>query len=128
MAKKKEENLIHLRFSYSEGKLAKRDVLSSEISLLKIAQAMKNYQKFRNEELKTKDKIQTKLKALKADLTKLHRTLPKLKMPKILEEEKDSHKKTKTEIKKEIEVKKYGTLEDQLRDIQRRLTLLSPKE
>lgn len=125
---KKEENLIHLRFDYSEAKIAKRDILSSEISLLKIAQAMKNYQDLRNQELKTKEKIALKINSAKSDLAKLHRILPKLKIPKILDPEEKSLKKNKTELKKEIEIAKYGTLEDQLRDIQKRLKILTPEE
>lgn len=125
---KKEENLIHLRFDYSEAKIAKRDILSSEISLLKIAQAMKNYQDLRNQELKTKEKIALKIQSAKSDLAKLHRILPKLKIPKILDPEEKSLKKNKTELKKEIEIAKYGTLEDQLRDIQKRLKILTPEE
>lgn len=125
---KKEENLIHLRFNYSEAKTAKKDILSSEISLLKIAQAMKNYQKLRNDEIKLKEKIEGKLKLAKSDLAKLHRILPKVKMPKILSPEEKDLKKAKVELKKEIEITKYGTLEDQLRDIQKRLQMLSPQE
>ena len=122
---KKEENLIHLRFGYSEAKKGKRDILSAEISLLKIAQAMKNYQKLRNDELKVKEKINAKLKSARSDLLKLHRILPKVKLPKILDPEEHLLKKSKEELKKDIEVKRYGTLEDQLKDIQQRLEMLS---
>lgn len=128
MAKKKEEPLIHLRFQYLEAKRAKKDILSSEINLLKIAQAMKNYQTLRMEELKRKEKIEAKMKSLRSDITKINKLLPKVKMPKILKKEEEKPaEKTKEEKKQEKEVKTYGTIEDQLRNIQSRLQALNQK-
>lgn len=126
MAKKKEEPLIHLRFQNIEAKRAKKDILSSEISLLKISKAIKNYQVLRIEELKRKEKIQSKMKTIKSDLTKLHKLLPKIKMPKILKKEEEKQKETKIPEKKKIkDVETYGTIEDQLRNIQERLQALN---
>jgi hypothetical protein len=121
MVSKNENNLIHLRFNPSETITGKKDILMSEISLLKIGQNLSNYKKLRLEEIKRKEKIQAKIKLIKKDLAKLHRALPKIKIPKILE--KENPKIEKKGIKEDT-VKKYGTVEDQLKEIQARLKSL----
>jgi len=120
---KKEENLIHLRFDYSEAKGGKRDILSSQMGMLKISQNLANYKKLRLEELKKKEKIYSKLASLKVDLNKLHKLMPVLKIPKILERKEDVIER-KVEEKLAPEIKRYGTIEDQLRQIQEKLKLL----
>lgn len=116
---KKEESLIHLRFGYSEAMNAKKDILSSQLNVLKIVQSINNYKKLKEEELKKNEKISLKIKSAKSDLTKLHRLLPKLKIPKILEKKEE---KIKTDIEeKQTKVTRYGTVEDQLRQIQEKL-------
>lgn len=117
---KKQETLIHLRFDYSQAKNAKRDILSAEADLLKISQHVTNYKKLRIEEIEKKEKIKSKIKLLKSEITKLERTLPKIVIPKILKKSKPIEE-DKNEEKVPLEVKMYGTVEDQLREIQRKL-------
>jgi hypothetical protein len=125
MAKTKEGNLIHLRFDYSRAKNAKKDLLTSEISLLNIAKAIKNYKTLRLEELKKKEMIYSKIKSTKTDLTKLKRSLPKVVIPKILKKEVvDEDEKKEDKHHKQNKVTKYGTIEDQLRQIQAKLKAL----
>lgn len=116
----KEENLIHLKFDYDEAVSGKKDVLSSEANALNIIKYINNYKKLRIEELKNKEKIRLRIKSLKTDIVKLEKFLPKIKIPKILKKE---TKKTPTqeEIKN---LTKYGTVEEQLLLIQRKLKAL----
>ena len=119
---KKEESLIHLRLNGTEAKIAKKDLLSSQINTLKILQSVQNYKKLRLKELRKKEKIAIKLKSAKADLTKLQRILPKVKIPQILKHNKTDKEEDKPRIHPAI--RKYGTIEDQLRQIQAKLKAL----
>ena len=53
----KENNVIHIKFEYLEAIEAKKDILQTEISLLKIAKKINAYQELRKQELKTKIKL-----------------------------------------------------------------------
>ena len=114
----KQDNLIHLKFEYKEALDGKRAVLSSQENILRIIQHIKAYKQLRNMELRNKQKIYTKMKALKADLEKLQKTLPKLKIPKILKKETKRIDESKSDVKSLL---KYGTVEEQLRVIQKKL-------
>ena len=116
--KNKEENPIHLRFGNIEAKNAKKELLSSEVSILKMRQIIQEYKKIRIKEFEKKEKISSKLKSLKTEINKLQKTLPKLKLPKELEKER------KTKNKDYLEMAKYGTVEEQLRQIQNKLKQL----
>lgn len=119
---KKEQSLIHLRLNGTEAKIAKKDLLASQINTLKILQSLQNYKKLRIEELRKKEKIAIKLKSVKTDITKLQRILPKVKIPQILK-----HNRTELEEKKpkiHPAIRRYGTVEDQLRKIQEKLKAL----
>jgi len=123
MAKKKEESLIHLRFSANSARQGKKDILNSQIDLLNISKYIRNYKKLRKEELSKKEKIKTQIKLAKKDLLKLHKLLPALKIPKILSRKEAAIQKHIDESMPE-EFSKYGTIEDQLRQIQRKLKSL----
>jgi hypothetical protein len=116
---KKQEPLIHLRFDYSQAKEGKKDILSSEADLLKISKIITNYKKLRLEEFEKKEKIKSKIKILKSELTKLNKSLPKVVIPKILKKEKPIEK-PESEENPSNEMPTYGTVEDQLREIQRK--------
>jgi len=113
----KDANLIHLKFEYEEAKSGKKDILSSELNILNIINSIKNYKKLRIKELKNKEKIRLKIKSLIFDITRLEKLLPKIKIPKILK--KETQKVISVEESKSIT--KYGTVEEQLREIQRKL-------
>ncbi|MDA3837344.1 MAG: hypothetical protein PF542_07030 [Nanoarchaeota archaeon] len=114
-----EENLIHLKLDYSQAKDAKKHILSSEINLLKITQSIKKYKKLRLEELKQKEKIASKLKSTRADILSLQKLMPKVKIPKILIRKDEPQSQPLEENGQKIT--RYGTVEDQLRKIQRKL-------
>ena len=85
----KQENLIHLKFDYSEGKKAKRDILSLEADILKVSKIISKYKELRLQELKNKMVLHSKLKSLNRDISIIERYLPKLKIPKILKKEEE---------------------------------------
>jgi hypothetical protein len=122
MAKKNSNtnaNPIHVRLEYQEALQSKKDLLSSEITFLKIASSIKRYSILRLEELKIKNKLAGKIKELKVSSIRVNNSFPKIK---ISQEE----KKEKTE-EKEFEIdKKYfkSDLEFELEEIQRELMKL----
>lgn len=120
MAAKKQENLLHLKFEYAQGVRAKRDLLNSEANFLKISQILSDYKQTRDLELKNKEIMGIKMSSLKKDIALLERLLPKLKIPKILK--KPEIKKIEGPQKKEMT--KYGTIEEQLKDIKEKLKSL----
>lgn len=111
------ENLIHVRLGYGEAFQAKRDILSSEMALLRIAKTIRGYGFYRSQELELKLILYKEIKELKMILGQLQKTLPKQKIPGILQEE--FGEKTETKSKK-IKPAERG-LEEQLQEIQRRL-------
>ena len=114
---------IHIKLEYNEALQSKKDVLNSELGLLKIAKAMKKYQILRSDELKTKLRLHRKLKELKTNITKLQQVLPKVKIPEILEGKRE--KEEEKIIKPKIEKRAHdNSLELQLQEIQERLKQL----
>ncbi len=110
------ENLIHVKFEYGEALEARKDILSSEMSVLKIANIIKKYHLLRVDEFRNKIKLLRKITELKSSISGLQQTLPKIKIPKILEKEKEP------ETGRKITEEKYeGDLETQLRKIQEKL-------
>lgn len=143
---KKKNNLIHVRINYDEAIESKRDILATQIDLIKIAQAIKNYRKLRMQELDLKIELKERISNIKTEFTKLRTIFPKMQLPKIvqkfekkkIEEEKSlsklgQSKKEKTKnkkienktkmIKKKI-IEPEEDLESQLRDIQEKLNKL----
>ncbi|MCK5043382.1 hypothetical protein KAR52_00040 [Candidatus Pacearchaeota archaeon] len=116
----KNENLIHVKLEYGEALQSKRNVLSSEMNLLRITKSTKRYKLLRSEELKLKISLLKKIKDFLMGIKKLQITLPKLEIPEILKDEKNFEK-----IKSKIEVEEYDeNLESQLKDIQEKLNSL----
>ncbi|RLG12147.1 hypothetical protein DRN73_03375 [Candidatus Pacearchaeota archaeon] len=127
----KNENLIHIKFEYGAAISSKRDILSTEMDLLKINQSIKRYREYRIQELEIKLLLEKKLRALKLDFGRLQNLLPEVKIPEILEK---AHKKIRQELKissepikkeKVTEEKPKDELESQLQEIQNRLKALS---
>lgn len=122
----KNENLIHIKFGYESALDRKKDILSSEIDLLKIAQRLNEYKKLRMLELDIKNMMEKKLISLKLDIGRLQNLLPIVAIPKIL---KPTRKKAE-EVKTEREIitpeakKEKSSIDDELLEIQRRLESL----
>ena len=110
------ENLIHIKLERGEALESKRDVLASQIALLKILKKVNAYRAYRTKELELKIELHKKMVGLKTNLKSLEKTLPKLKISKTLNKEEEQQEKNirKTEV---------GDLsiEAQLQEIQRKL-------
>ena len=109
------ENLIHIKLERGEALESKRDVLASQIALLKILKKVNAYRVYRARDFELKIELYKKMVGLKTSLRNLEKTLPKLKIPKTLNKEEQHEKKIlKTEA---------GDLsiESQLQEIQRKL-------
>ena len=117
------ENLIHVRLGYTEAFQAKRDILSTEMALLKIAKTIRGYGFYRSQELELKSILYREIKELKIALGKLQKTLPKPKIPGILKEEFGEETEPKTKKTKPHE----RGLEEQLQEIRRRLNDLQSR-
>jgi len=119
----KNENLIHVRLEYEEAVESKKNVLSSEMNLIRIMRIIKEYHSLRLNELKLKSSLYRKLKEIKKDIKSLQLILPKLELPQILKKEQPEIKEPEKEIiPKE---KKYDTsLESELKEIQEKLKAL----
>jgi len=120
-SQKKEESLIHVRFEYNEAIQAKRDILFSQISALRIEKSIKSYSFYRLKEIELKMILHKKMKELRITISRLEKALPKLEIPEIIER-KDSSKKEVSEPK-EI-TQSSSDIESQLKTIQRRLDQL----
>ncbi len=115
-------NLIHVRFDYRESLLAKKDVLSSEIFLLRMAKAINRYNFFREQEAELKINFYKRLKRAKADILRLQKLIPEPKIPKILKKERYEEKEEPPKPK--MKPSRDRGLDEQLREIQMRLANL----
>lgn len=127
------ENLIHIKLEYNEGKEAKKDLLSAELYLVKLARALRAYKKIRLDELKERQKLRAKVSETAKTLGNLKASLPKPKMPEILKPkfgeniskglEKESNIQVRR-MEKTIEKKYDDSLERELQEIQEKLKAL----
>lgn len=111
----KNENFIHIRLGYNETIQSKKDILFSQMNLIRILKAIKDYHILRTEELELKKEIHTKAKELNTNIRKIQSLFPKIpgvvKTPQRLKiPQKNSKNQTKD-----------TDLEKQLREIQQRL-------
>jgi len=116
------ENSIYLKLENREALQLKKDLLITEMGLLKIAKIIRNYGYFRSEELRLKLVLSKKMREVKMNIGKLQKVLPKLKVPEILRKGEETHHPTKPEMKKSIPIDE--SLETQLQEIQNRLNEL----
>lgn len=102
---KKKDTIIHIKLDSNEAIESRRDVLNTEVDIIKIAQNIKNYRAQRLKELQFKIILLKKLKEAQSDLRKIKTLLPKLEIPKIL-------KKHEEEMHKEIEIKELRPIDE----------------
>jgi len=124
----KSENLIHIKLEYSEAVQGKKDVLSSQMGILKIAKILKRYHALRSEELQTKTKLHTKLVEMQTSMRKMQTILPHVKIPEILQQIHEEIPEERERIEHRIaRVKEQNydeELENQLAEIQSKLRSL----
>ncbi len=118
----KNENLIHVKLEYEEALQSKKDILSSEINLIRIIKVIRQYRFLRLKELKTKSKLHQEIKGLIVNIRKIKTILPKLKIPEILQKDRITEEPERLEIKEKPYYDK--NLESQLKDIQEKLNEL----
>lgn len=131
-------NLIHVRLEYEESKQAKRDILMTEVSLIKIAKAIQRYREFRIRELELKEELKERFEELRATMRAVKAYLPIPKIPHFLEEIEKKHEEKMQKIEKVAkpekskekklpvlmvrqEKQKEDPLEAQLKEIQEKL-------
>jgi hypothetical protein len=122
--KVKKENNIHIKIGYNEALQSKKDILHSEMNLLKIIKIIKKYNFSRMNELKLKLKLYKKIKGINIQMKKLQNALPKTEMSQILKEEKSFKKIRNQKIFINKEKKQDNKIESQLKDIQNKLNSL----
>jgi hypothetical protein len=112
----KEENQVYVQLGYDESLESKKEILSSEISLLNLMKIIKRFNILKLEELKIKSKIRREIKLLGIKTREVQSSFPFLKIsPKI------KHSSLNEERPQEIKEKFDENIESQLREIQEKL-------
>ena len=107
--------LRHIKLDYEEALSAKKQLLSTQLNLLRTAKKITNYKILRKKENIIRNKLKVNLTSLKTQLKHLQTTFPKQDL-----EIKDS---SSTKIKKQ-EKSQSSAIQDQLKDIQKKLARL----
>ena len=136
------DNLVHIQFEYDLALKIKRDIISSELNLVRISKIINTYKELRAEEIKIKEMISRRLRVFKIDLGTLQNLLPETRAPAIIKEihrehlpedekrreramRKEEHSSS-PEVPKVIEkMPEEDSLEAQLAEIQKRLASIS---
>jgi len=133
--------LIHVKFEYLEALEAKKDILGIEKSFLKTSDKIGKFNSLRGEEMKTKIRLQKKMRETSEILRNFKKMLPEAKVPHL--KEKEAVMKLAVEKPKEMEIKEKpkiiesraskpiskiqhasDDLESQIREIQEKLNSL----
>ncbi len=77
--------LIHVKFEYMEALEAKKDILELEKSFLKTADKIGRFNSLRSEEMKTKIRLQKKMRETSEILKTFKKILPEAKAPHLKE-------------------------------------------
>ena len=121
---------VHIKIHQNEAIDIKKEMLSSEMDLLKLIRIIRKYKIMRLREIKIKEKLKNNMNSSINNINKLEKMLPKDRIPKIEhgEEERESLKKIKTytpkDKKKEMEDNMYDNIELELKEIQDKLKAL----
>jgi len=118
------ESLVHIKLEYEESIDAKRDILSTEASLLRIAGKIRDYKSYRDKELELKLILYRRIKDLKTNINLLNKVLPKLEIPEIIAKKEREAYKGQHKIKEHLEktaLEPNLGIEEQLAEIQRKL-------
>lgn len=77
---KGKENLVHIKFEYSEALESKKDLLSLELELIKIIKIIKEYKSMRIKELRLKKQLKGKTSSTITNTKRIQESLPKIKL------------------------------------------------
>ncbi|MFA6022939.1 MAG: hypothetical protein WC781_02520 [Candidatus Pacearchaeota archaeon] len=110
------DNSIYSKIEYGDAIVAKREILEMQRNLLNTMQKIESYKELRKKELMLKLKLKNNLKEIRERFIKINNHVPQtkgIKKPKII------HAKMR-----EKEVKRNLSIEEQLLDIQQKLSEL----
>jgi len=97
----------HVKLEYEEALNAKKQLLSTELSILQTSKRLKNYKLLRKKELTKKSKIKAILTSLKSKLNLLISTFPdeegNPKSPRKAKRKRQEGKKERTDLTQELE-------------------------
>ncbi len=115
----KSDSFIHVKLEYGEVIQSKKEILASELDIINMLKSINKYAALRDTELELKAEFYKEIKKIIMEIRMLEAILPHIKVPKILgpSEEKPE--------KRMIVSKDETGLEEQLREIQRRLKAIS---
>lgn len=123
--KAKKPELIHVKLEYDELIQVKKDLLSLQLQLLKILKSISKYHYLRKIELDKKILFYNYLKNTNKYIVELQNQLPMIKIPKILQKNRDESNEFDFQKKNTNEPTQINSdLEMQLQDIQNRLKSL----
>ena len=117
-----EQSPVYVQLGYNESLDSKREILSSEISLLNLIKIMKRYHALRLEELKIKSGIRKAVKALGTQTREIQNVFPFLKIPQKAGNLNSTGKKSEV-----IKERFNDDLESQLKEIQERLNSIGKR-
>jgi hypothetical protein len=122
------ENPVYLKFGYYESLGAKRNILSSEESLLNLVKIMRRYNALHGEELRMKSYMGKLMKELNSKVKETISFFPFFEIPKKFRKEEIKIEKREEPVRQiakpevKIPLEKYDrSLESELQDIQSRL-------
>lgn len=110
--------VVHLKLEYPEALEGRKDMLSSEINTLQLLRIIKKYHTIRNQELNKKIEMQKKIKDIQKNLELMTKLMPKPKIQKIM---KNINVKTKEDKNNLNHDKDINPIEEELKEIQKRL-------
>lgn len=119
------DSFIHVKLEYDEVLRSKRDILASEADILNIIKSINRYIALRKIELDLKTKFYKEIKKISMSIKMLENMMPHVKTPKILEAPEQKTVKPLIQERKIVVNKDETDLENQLREIQRKLRSIS---
>src|SRR3989344_58866 len=105
---------LHVRIDYDEAIDSKRDILNTQINLINMQKAIESYSDLRKDESVLKLGIKSKLNSALSKLNSFKKIMPKV----------HEKKEEKERINDMIEKPKTNSLEQELREIQKKLAKL----
>ena len=114
------ENPVYLRLESPEARKSKRDVLSTEMSLLNIIKTIKNYKELREEEFVLRMQMYKLIKEANLAIRKTRLSFPFIRLP-----EKQKIEELKVKERKKERMREDMDLEFQLKEIQEKLKRMS---
>ena len=120
----KDDEVKYVRFGGKESILAKKDILSVQMSLLRILKALRNFSRIRSEEFKTKTKLLKNIKNTNSGITRIEANIPKLTTSSPRKGRKMPAETREFGMMKKAAEKDDYSLESQLKEIQDKLKSL----